>query len=270
MGWPGGACFPPAVRSIERHVPDWRDAAAYAPLLGADRSIFAWEWLRRDPAYRAAAQRAAAEPCRDVGNSPAADHWGLHAFVHPSLASPAARPLWRADIHPAVLPVIAAGPDAPSDAFDLDRFASMAVLHKVPERREHLLLSDGLRAIRLDILAGTVTAGPARLRYLLSGFAAAERPLMTLRRLMALQRAGRFSRSLHRPERRARRWVLMLRAHDAIAAGSDQREIAAALLSRTARELRWRSVTPSLRSQVQRLVRASRQMATDGYRELLR
>jgi hypothetical protein len=27
---------------------DWRDAAAYAPLLEADRSLFAWEWLRRD------------------------------------------------------------------------------------------------------------------------------------------------------------------------------------------------------------------------------
>jgi hypothetical protein len=33
---------------------EWHDAAAYAPLLEADHSLFAWEWLRRDPAWHSA------------------------------------------------------------------------------------------------------------------------------------------------------------------------------------------------------------------------
>lgn len=251
----------------EEHDVDWRDAAAYAPLLGADRSIFAWEWLRRDPGYRAA---ALAEHPSAAGSSPAPERWGLDAFENPRLAAPDARPIWSAGVHGPVLPALGAGPGPASDAFDLARFAAMATILKVPQGREHLLISDGLRTIRLDILAGTVTGGPVQLGYLLTGFEAAERPLMTLRRLLALQRTGRFSCLLHRPESRARRWILMLRTHDALAAGADQREIATALLNRAAAERRWRSDAPSLRSQVQRLVRAARQMASGGYRKLLR
>ncbi|WP_307120506.1 transcriptional regulator domain-containing protein [Sphingomonas kyeonggiensis] len=32
---------------------DWRDAESYRPLLALDRHGFAWEFLRRNPAYRA-------------------------------------------------------------------------------------------------------------------------------------------------------------------------------------------------------------------------
>lgn len=250
---------------------NWREAASYDPLFEADRSIFAWEWLRRDPAYRDAAARGL------IGFGPAAvagplapEHWGLHAFENPDAAAPAARPLWRADVHGAVLPALAAGSASASDAFDLLRFNALSTIQRDPEGREHLLLSDGLRAIRLDVLAGTVAAGPVELRYLLAGFASAEKPLLALRRLIALRRAGRFSRTLHPSEARARRWILTLRAHDALEAGAGQREIAAVLLSREAGERRWRSHAPSLRSQVQRLVRGARMMRRGGYRALLR
>jgi hypothetical protein len=137
------------------------------------------------------------------------------------------------------------------------------------EGREHLLLSDGLRTIRVDVLAGSLARGPAQLFYLLAGFAAAERPLLTLRRLLALRRTGRFSRSLHPRETRAQRWVLALRAFDALATGAGQREIAALLLNREAGEPRWRSRASSIRSQSQRLVRSARRMANGGYRGLL-
>lgn len=33
-------------------LPDWHDAAPYARLVTLDRAGMAWEWLRRDPAYR--------------------------------------------------------------------------------------------------------------------------------------------------------------------------------------------------------------------------
>lgn len=248
--------------------PDWRDAQAYAPLLGAERSLHAWEWLRRDPVYRAAA-RAAALGAGDARRG-GAERWGLHRFEHPERAVPHARPVWRADRHPPVLPAVAGGRPAAADAFDLGRFSDISVLVRSPEGAEHLLLSDGRRTLRLDVRAGSLATGPVELRYLLAGFASAEAPLLTLRRLLALQRTGCFARSLHRPETRARRWILMLRARDALDDGADQRDIAEALLSREAAGPRWRSRVSSLRSRAQRLVHGARVMAGGGYWELLR
>jgi hypothetical protein len=250
-------------------VPDWRDAAAYAPLLDADHSILAWEWLRRDRSYAdAALDSIEAGRARD-GRTPGPGRWGLHAFEHPHVGAPQARPIWRAERHPAVLLTLAVGPAPPEDALDLDRLAPLTRLLRTPDGYEHVLLTDGVRAVRLDVLAGTLGQGPVRLRYLLGGFAAAERPLLTLRRLAALQRTGRFSKGLHRAAPRARRWVLMLRAWDALQAGADQRQVAEMLLSATAGEPRWRSRAPSLRSRAQRLVRGARRMAAGCYRELL-
>lgn len=246
---------------------DWRDAAAYAPLLDADRSLFAWEWLRRDPSYRAAAAAAALSPERK-DQSPRPDDFGLVAFEPPQLAVPNARPMWRADVHPYVLAADACSSTARSDTFDLETLRKLATIIE-DEDGEHLLLSDGLRTVRLDVRGGSFVGGPVCLCYRLCGLVSAEPSLLTLRRLLALCRSGRFARSLHPREARARRWALMLRAADALAGGTDQREIARVLLSRSVAEPAWRSREPSVRSQVQRLVRCTRQMAGGGYRRLL-
>jgi hypothetical protein len=243
---------------------NWRNGAAYAPLLLADRSVFAWEWLRRDPLYRRAAEGSVLRKW-----SPEAEKWGLVAFEAPDLSGAAARPVWSAAAHPAVLPVLARARAAYGDSFELERVSALSTMVAVPGRGEHLLISDGRRTIRLDVLAGTLAGGPVELRYLLNGLAAAEKPLLTLRRFLALARTSDFARSLHPREPRARRWVLMLRAWDAACAGADQREIAQWLLSRQAGEPRWRSLAPSVRSQVQRLVQGARLMARGGYRRLL-
>jgi hypothetical protein len=244
---------------------DWRDAAAYEPLLGADRSLFAWEWLRRDPAYRAAAAALASEA---EGQVPRPDDFGLVAFEPPHLAVPNARPMWRADVHPYVLAADACPPSKESDTFDLEPLRRLATIVQ-DDDGEHLLLSDGLGMVRLDTSLGSITGGPVCLRYGLCGIASAEPPLLTLRRFLGLCRSGRFLRSLHAHEVRARRWVLMLRAADALADGADQREIARVLLSRSVAEPAWRSTEPSIRFQVQRLVRSARRMMRGGYRGLL-
>lgn len=250
-------------------VADWRDAAAYQALLTADRSLFAWEWLRRIPSYRLAAERALqAGVLNPTQSGGAPEQWGLHRFEPPGLAAPDARPLWCAKVHPYVLSVEAGPPDG-EDMFDLGRFAAISTVVPTADGREHVLISDGLRTIRLDVLAGTIAGGPAELRFLLNGLGSAERPLLTLRRLLALWRTGRFCRSLHPPEPRAKRWLLLLRTHDALTAGANQRDIAAVLLSAEAGEPHWRSRSPSLRAQMQRLVRGTRRMASGGYLELL-
>lgn len=245
---------------------DWTDAADYAALVDADRSLFAWEWLRRDWTYReAAAARLRRSP---GGADPCAADFGLVAFERPDLAVPLGRPLWRSDAYPYVIGA-GRGPAGPSaDAFDVERLRSIARL-VADGTGEHLLLCDGLRAVRVDGPRGLFTGGAACLQYDLTGLVSAERPLLTLRRFLALCRSGKFSRSLHRPEVRARRWILMLRAFDAVVAGAGQREIAERLLSASAAAPGWRDREPSLRSRAQRLVRSARQFARGAYRSLL-
>ena len=254
----------------EGHVPDWRDAAAYQPLLEADPSLFAWEWLRRNPGYRAAAQQAfGAGSSRDPnepGQTP--ERWGLHAFEEPGLTAPEARPVWCAGVHPYVLGVDSCAPQG-EDVFDLQRFDAISTLVTAEDGREHLLISDGLRTIRIDVLQGSLKGRPVQLHYRLSGFAAAGRPLLTLRRFLALWQTGRFPAGLHPAAARAGRRVLILRAYDALMSGATQREIAAELLSGEAGEERWRVRAPTVRSQVQRLARGARLMAAGGYLALL-
>jgi hypothetical protein len=253
------------VAAGDRHEPDWRDAAAYETLLEADRSLFAWEWLRRNPGYRAAAEQA----LQADADCDAPERWGLHEFEPPGVTAPEARPIWRAEVHPYVLGVQASPPDG-EDVFDLARLIAISTLVTAANGRQHLLISDGLRAIRIDVLEGTVAGGPAALRYRLIGLASAEPSVLTLRRLLALWRTGRFCRSLHPNAVQARRWLLMLRAHDALTAGASQREMAAVLLSAEAARPRWRSRAPSLRARMQRLIRGAERMASGGYLELLR
>lgn len=192
----------------------------------------------------------------------------MHAFEPSERAAPEARPVWCAGVHPHVLAVHAV-PSVGEDSFDLERFHSICTLITAADGREHVLVSDGLRAIRIDVETGSLKAGPVRLEYLLAGFASAEKPLLTLRRLLAIRRTGRFSAALHPGDVRARRFVLLLRAHDALACGATQRDIAAELLSGEAEENRWRVRAPTLRSRVQRLVRSARSMAAGGHVSLL-
>jgi hypothetical protein len=246
---------------------DWRDAAAYAPLFEADRSLFAWEWLRRDPSYRSAVRRALSASSTSA-SAPQPGDFGLVAFEPPDRAVPDARPIWRLDMHSYVLRVERTGQRSPADMFDLAPLQGLACI-LADREGEHLLLSDGLRSIRLDGGPSAFTGGRAGLRYALEGLVSAEAPLLTLRRFLALCRTGRFARSLHGREARARRWIEILRASDALASGADQRSIAEGLLSPSVGEPGWRSRESSIRSRAQRLVRAARHMSDGGYRRLL-
>lgn len=234
----------------------WREEAHYAHLLAADRTIFAWEWLRRNPAYQAAME-AHEDPSQ----------WGLHGWLDPDVVAPAARPIWIASDARQLVRCHAL--QAPrGEALDL---ASLSPLLSIEccALGEHALISDGLRAIRLDILSGTINRGPVILRYELSGIASAQMALLPLRRFLAIARTGSFSRMLHRPERMAVRWLRELRAFDALSEGATQREIASVLLARNVAEPGWRLRSPSIRLQAQRLVRRARYMAGAGYRDLL-
>lgn len=225
--------------------PDWREAGDYAWLLDASRWAFAWEWLRRLDEYRDCWGDAFAR-------------FGLLGPVDPCLDARVARPLWSASVDRSVLSCVVGGAGDSFDVAVLGGLASMVGGDGV----EHWLLSDGLRALRVDLRDGTLGAGPAPLRFFVDGLVSGEPALLALRRLSVVARTGRFGGTLFAREPRADRWVLALRVRDALVAGAGQREIAGVLFDIS--PARWRVAAPSFRLRVQRLVALARRSLIAG------
>ena len=178
--------------------------------------------------------------------------------------------VWSVTVDPSVI-TCAAEPIAPGhpDAFSIDRLTIANTTVVGASGKEHLSISDGLKRIRLDVVSGTLLEGPVRLHYQLAGFEAADTQVLTLRQLLAVDRLGRFSRSLHPRETKVERWVMMLRAHDLSVIGASQREIAGVLLGPDA-VADWRTRSDFLRLRIQRLLRDASAMTSGGYLDLLR
>ena len=246
-------------------VPNWREAAVYGDLLEADRACFAWEWLRRDPEYRTAAIRPSEGRCGAMAARCNPPRWGLHAFENPGLDFSLARPMWTATAYSAVLAADALPAPSASAIFDMRALGSVVSRLRGTDGCEHILFGDGPRLIRLDICSGSIARGRKMLRFRIDGPAGLDRRLLTLRRLMALARTGRFSRELHRREARARQWLLTLRAADAVAGGASQREIAEVLLGFESPPVGWRQEDPNVRARAQRLVQQARRLAHGGF-----
>lgn len=183
-----------------------------------------------------------------------------------------ARIIWHADLDPGTL-LVAAQPAGPldRDGFDPGRLARWLTVAVDADGREHAVLSDGYRRIRLDVVSGSLRLRcPLLLSYHLKGIASAAPKLLPLRRLIALCQRGRFSPSLFPADRRIPRWLEVLRVYDALRDGASQREIGAALFGHDRIEQDWADGADSLRSRVRRLVREARAMAQGGYRSLMR
>jgi hypothetical protein len=182
-----------------------------------------------------------------------------------------ARLLWDARYDASVLPVEAlATARTEAGLFDPERLWPLATIITHTSGHEYVAFSDGYHRIRLDVIRGTMRDGPVHLRYKLEGLAELEVKILTLRRLLALYRLGRFARNLHPLDRFAPRWVAALRAHDAVGQGASQREIAAVLYGEKSTVLGCEHGSDFLRLRVQRLIRMGRHMVAGGYLTLLR
>ena len=183
----------------------------------------------------------------------------------------AAFAVWRADSDPAVVKVEAM-PPVPDDPlnFDLRHLAVAVLVLRDPLGTEYLLIGDEACQVRLDVMSGTVLDGPVQLRFDLSATIGLEAKLLTLQRLAALIRGGRFPRRLISHDSHARRWMMALRALDARRVGATHREIAAALFGEAMVEADWNGRSTYLRCRVQRLIRLGETLVQGSYRRLLR
>lgn len=127
------------------------------------------------------------------------------------------------------------------------------------------MIGDGHHRIRLELHGDSATSGPLHLHYDLEGFSQAEPAVRTLRRLLALQRLGRFPETLFPIDRIVARRVRALQAYDGQLAGASQREIASVVLG----ERLFRGSNDnfdSIRKRVSRLLDLAEQRMNMGYR----
>jgi hypothetical protein len=128
---------------------------------------------------------------------------------------------------------------------------------------QHLLFSNGARHLQVAVTEGDALTGPVLLSCTLRGLKDFETKPLTLQCLCRLARRGRLTWSrllkcLYPPERRARRWIEMIRAWDGAEAGASQRDIAAVLFGERAAREDWEA--GFLRTRIQRLLSGTRAM----------
>ena len=193
--------------------------------------------------------------------------FGLHRFEDPGLAAPEARPIWTASTMPAVIRAEAESCQSGTEGFSLDGLASLASV-ATSSFAEHVLLTDGLSLVRIDVTGAAPSSGPVMLRYRLEGIVAARAAIPPLLAFLRVARKKAFQQ--RSPALSARRQILLLRAWDGLVAGASPRQIAASLLSPEAAENRWRVNHSSLRSRAQRLCKGARRMANGDFWQLLR
>ncbi|WP_314717045.1 DNA -binding domain-containing protein [Sphingobium yanoikuyae] len=191
---------------------------------------------------------------------------------HPDVQAPDARILWHADRDPEILrlSLLPAGQDD-DDGIDPAAWREYLTVGQSAGGCEPLLLSDGLRRIRVDIVEGSLAmAPPLRPLYHIEGVSAARGPLRALNRFLDFLSHRRLRPALYPAEPRMARWLLLLRVHDALREGASHRDIGIALFGADRIANQWDGPTDALRSRVRRLVRDAQLMAEGGYRQLLR
>ena len=234
---------------------DWTKEGHYLPLLEADTTAFAWEWLRRSSAYRVAFDAATSgRP------APPPRHYGLERYEDPDLSVPNARPIWSTHVSLDVISARVSDPFAPRmERVDLRLLSSLVSVTIAEDEIEQLLLSDGHHFIRIDVIVGTLIGCPASLTYFLHGLSGLTGPIRALERLAALVSTGSFPKLPERSPERRHRWINELRVADALADGQDQQAIARHLFGDLIARERWRSDSASYRRRVQRLVTKARE-----------
>ena len=171
-------------------------------LKGMPRSKWAWEYLRRNPAYRADHERhregALVRQIDENGleiltlerPEPAAESWGLSFFTSPNRSAEDAAIAWTAAANPRVLTVVATpmeDKDGDIEAFEISRlFCRKTCLQSTAGRETFIAACSNFR-VQLECSGASLLSGPVKLNFLIEGLeidAKAE----TIRRLGALYR----------------------------------------------------------------------------------
>lgn len=252
---------------------DWHPAAAYLYALTLDGPALAWEYLRRNPRYRAVYDLHARGSRDETGH---AAPWGLRLLEDPARDARQAQSAWLPD--PDGLPQLHPDGAAASDA-------PVFGVWRMPGRKQ--LAHDGhrllLTAYRPEgtlraALSPALEHGMPYAHGLAAGARLGERwraATATMERLDGYYGRDAARPGIHaqahshqRPDRIALMHMRSLQTLDGMAVGATHREIAQALFGAAAVAERWHDLG-ELRAQVRRLARRGQALVDGGYRRLL-
>lgn len=241
---------------MNRQAKHWHPAATYLYVLHLDGSSLAWEYLRRNPAYRRDWQQ------RHRKQSPPL-HWYLRHFEDPDCDARCAQPAWLAEVDAAI--PIHIDDDPPQDAprfclWDIPGYKTLT------EDGQQLRLSrhHGGHITQMTI-ARNLEYGMPYTYAVRAGKLAGIR-WRAIERQLTTQAAAATAHA--RPTRTALGHMHALQALDGVLAGASQREVAEALFGSAALTDRWHT-DGDLRARVRRLIRAGKTLMNGGYRRLL-
>lgn len=255
-------------------------AGAYDYALGLCRSDFAWEFLRRSPAYQRDYRlncKGVTRAPRRLGISPAltrirrraqtASAWGLHSFVDPALPAPNSPVCW---LTTSAVPVLEGIADRarPGTCADLNVRNLTSARHLVlgPAGEQLLLLRDADAALTLRLHGSRVSPSPVSTSILFPGLPEPDLVSNALTVLAAL-----ILRPNHNPH--DSRDLLFLRdaliALDGRCLGASHREIAAVIYGWRKVQAAWSSRSRWMKDRMCRALAKGEQLRDGGYRKLL-
>ena len=268
---------------IPTRQPDWRNRSHYDYTASLSRQGWAWEFLRRNPAFRKARKRL--KPSLMTIDSPgpsfkavslfkalhSLEDWGVFYCDNLDKTAQDATVFWRPQDCPFVVSVEAQ--EVPSRIsgswFSLQGLRCRTTIVRGPDGKEHALLFDRGRSVQLLWRGASITKD----RLLVTAeiditTEQADPQLKTARRFRSLVRFGELRAGLFPPTERANRLRLVLQALDGSLAGARYRDIAAHVFGVGAED--WADPRRHAKDRTRHAVRRGRAIMEGRYRDLLR
>ena len=251
---------------------DWQDDASYTYTHALTREAWAWEFLRRNPLYRAA-WSVTRSTLRNRASivADASLRFGLVVLEDPTRTALDAQILWREEASSYVLPLRAEdGCNATGHlTFDLSALRTHAAVDMTDGPTQHVLFVDQGRRVQLAVQGADLFG---RVRLLADApleVTHVKRRTSLLRRLAHALHYQELPARLFPPDPRGRRLAVILRALDGWLANTSQRRIGEAVLDGFDVERDWRDCPCELRDRVRLTLRRGRWLMEEGYRTLL-
>lgn len=246
----------------------------YAHLDRADTADLAWEWLRRDVAYRQlipSSSRRGPFGCQlfPIATEDVQRRWGCLNVTAADRCADGNQLLWSAAVDPSIMALAALPASTPAGtAFDLADWGDRLTIVR-GSLAEHVLVRPGRGQFRFDVCSGTILNGPVRLFVdaTIEDTAAVTAARLTCFRNALSQYPA--DRSTPRHSRAHVRQVAALRTFDALTDGASIRDVAITLFGESRVRTEWLDPSEAMKSTCRRLIALARRMSDGGYKSLL-
>ena len=253
------------------------------------KTRWAWEFLRRNPAYESDYARhmegALSRISRHDGlellklkrPEPEAEKWGLLFFASPNQTALTGPVFWCESVSPQVI-TVEAQPFNGSESkgmldrlFDLALFGSKRIHLTDASGNEHVLIQRGHRVVQMRCRGHTLLDGDVKLRFLLDGFGHIDAKFATIKRLAKLydQHTGNPAVESNWSASTASLRDALI-ALDVYQAGHGYRETAIAIYGEEAANERFADPDKSMKNRMVRARKKGIELMEGGYINLMK